>query len=1174
MKKNHGVANDALYFKYPLVGTFEFSAETLDDGWMESDITYGGLVAMNHSYQNTVYVHSPPGTTRMYRQKQPWSRTKTFVRKTIRVTPQSVTNLVNGHPVYVDESTSSTASPWVGLFATGYRAAAYRNVRLTGNFTIPREVKLSEDERLRGWLSDNYYQQPNPLPDHDDKVWKTYNRPEQTQVWSWRDGEIIGEASGSPSESMAVGYLQYLRPMNNGENVTWEFFSDAGSTVHPALGHVAYELHDDAVRLRWFSRDDNEPKHLVKIDSEQKGNVGVKPGWNQGRVAIEDDTVQLSINGQPVYEHPLEPNEERKFGFFYDKNKSSARIRNVVLKGDWPTQLTEDQVASLTAPIAKQPSEQMGRAVGKSLGPAFLTRHSLDVVRAAAKLQPDQRFKYLRDWVLSSDEHWAIRAVGDLTPAHPTPPVKDSFVTSDHGGELVSPLLMLVDAAKEVGQLDTVINELKKAAKYQARPATAALVVAHLANDDLENAQLALHQLEERLPRYTDMSKHVRWAELLACHRALEHPQLVGPVFHITTWLIKKQITAGKEGNRAWGQHVRDLHAKAMRKLAGIESNQQALAAVKHWKPVSHATAETNGEGFPEQGFRLSAANELVHLGGFQDDSMYFDVPLRGDFQVDCELTSFDSREFNIGYAGIMIEPQHTKDKVKVTAFRQSETTKPISPKLNVGNWYRYRIIVKNDEMFCFVNDQEVYKTSLPENRDPWLFVTSHRWCQGAIRNFKISGVPTTPKSISPLYDESMTGWSTKYYGDSMGPSSPDQETKNDWHYDVDAKVLKASRRRYLEGVAAESLIQYHRPMLEDGVISYRFTWKPGNQEVHPALGKCVFYLTEDKVRLHWLTDGRYDRTGLAPDNLFDEPENQLVDKLPFIDQGNKLRLELKGDEVTIVLNDTPVFRRTMEATNQRLLGFFHFKGRTMCQVRGLKWTGSWPNELPPATEQPFGGDAVQSLLNAASNLKDSYSCDFTKKDPKAIGVNSFDPAVCIPTENGLKIVGPPNDSWQASGISVVKGMSGDFDVTLEYADLNMVKPEKNASWLRMRLRASYARPIEVWGGFRFENNGKLGLTFERQIMMADKNGVYEPLTEPTKPTPSGRIRFIRKGGEVWCLFAAGESKDFRIVESYIMGAGDIPPGQLHANVLSSHSKQQATATLKSLTIRAEKILH
>ena len=141
-----------------------------------------------------------------------------------------------------------------------------------------------------------------------------------------------------------------------------------------------------------------------------------------------------------------------------------------------------------------------------------------------------------------------------------------------------------------------------------------------------------------------------------------------------------------------------------------------------------------------------------------------------------------------------------------------------------------------------------------------------------------------------------------------------------------------------------------------------------------------------------------------------------------------------------------------MEATNQRLFGLFHFKGRTDCQVRDLTWTGSWPTELPPDSEQPFGGNALQALLSETENLKDSFSCDFTKKDPKAIGVQSFNPALCISTEDGLKIVGPPNDSWQANGINVAKGVSGDFDITLEYSNLDMIKPEQKASWLRLRM--------------------------------------------------------------------------------------------------------------------------
>ena len=59
-----------------------------------------------------------------------------------------------------------------------------------------------------------------------------------------------------------------------------------------------------------------------------------------------------------------------------------------------------------------------------------------------------------------------------------------------------------------------------------------------------------------------------------------------------------------------------------------------------------------------------------------------------------------------------------------------------------------------------------------------------------------------------------------------------------------------------------ESLLQYHRPLLEDGEIEYEFFYEPGKAEVHPALDRLVFLLDPKEAKIHWLTDAQFDRTG------------------------------------------------------------------------------------------------------------------------------------------------------------------------------------------------------------------------------------------------------------------------------------------------------------------------
>ena len=137
--------------------------------------------------------------------------------------------------------------------------------------------------------------------------------------------------------------------------------------------------------------------------------------------------------------------------------------------------------------------------------------------------------------------------------------------------------------------------------------------------------------------------------------------------------------------------------------------------------------------------------------------------------------------------------------------------------------------------------------------------------------------------------------------------------------------------------------------MLEDGQIAYEFYYEPGKVMVHPALDRLAFLLEPDGVKIHRLTDGAFERTGLAPDNITEEPENRRGPaSLPLKPNAwNRLVLKLSGDKVTLELNDQAIYERTLEPTNQRYFGLFHYADETQVRVRNVTQQGNWPRSLP-----------------------------------------------------------------------------------------------------------------------------------------------------------------------------------------------------------------------------------
>ena len=51
--------------------------------------------------------------------------------------------------------------------------------------------------------------------------------------------------------------------------------------------------------------------------------------WNRVALSLQGDVVRLSINGQLVYERPLEPTNQRTFGVFHYADQTEARVRTL-----------------------------------------------------------------------------------------------------------------------------------------------------------------------------------------------------------------------------------------------------------------------------------------------------------------------------------------------------------------------------------------------------------------------------------------------------------------------------------------------------------------------------------------------------------------------------------------------------------------------------------------------------------------------------------------------------------------------------------------------------------------------------------------------------------------------------------------------------------------------------
>jgi hypothetical protein len=272
------------------------------------------------------------------------------MRLSVEVGPNA-TRFLAGETLLLETESTGASAPWLMLSAASRPRGTVRNLRLDGTPTIPRSVRLVEGDRLDGWLCGLFGEslpirrQPGLRP------MLARGAPD----WSARHGEILGRRVEPPATAgPAQSRLAYFRPLLDREMINYEFFYESGLTlVHPALGRLAFLLEPDGVRLHWMANThDLESFGLGPDNVAARGEtpLPLKPGeWNTMLVRLEEERVVLALNGMRVYEHLLEPSDERLFGLYHDRHATEARVRNVVLAGGWPESVSLEQFTEGTS---------------------------------------------------------------------------------------------------------------------------------------------------------------------------------------------------------------------------------------------------------------------------------------------------------------------------------------------------------------------------------------------------------------------------------------------------------------------------------------------------------------------------------------------------------------------------------------------------------------------------------------------------------------------------------------------------------------------------------------------------------------------------------------------------------------------------------------------------------
>ena len=501
------------------------------------------------------------------------------------------------------------------------------------------------------------------------------------------------------------------------------------------------------------------------------------------------------------------------------------------------------------------------------------------VRRRAAAMPAAERFEYLSQWVLPADVHADLRMGGLFTQTDPAPIGTSSAeihgsAEVERGGNVVSPVDDLLDAAKTTDQLDVLLTAVEGIAEpieeEQRRAKAALLMLIHLEMGQQELAAKTLDQLLQLVVQSRPRGVADMWPEMLVVHRVVVRHRGNAVADELLAWLFtNRSQRENPYGLLAWHNQIASLagrngHVETLRTDPKIVEPPD----LNQWIPVSRLRSSTRGPGLP-QAVWARQQDRVDKTSGHDEDYLFFRSPLTGNFEMECDMSPSASQAM---VAGTVVGNDSNLSQIWVGTFRDGAQMQPIDYRFsNFGKWVHYRCVVRDKIATTFLNGQ-VVRTEQFDSPDPWVTVRSWSRSHGSVRDIRITGDPVIPETIQLSGCDDLRGWYS-YHEEPVGHNGArwvhrkDPESAGQIYGRADAP----------HGAYFESLLAYQRPLEDTGSIEYEFFYQPGVVETHPALDRMAFLLTPYGVRVHWVTDGRWDFSGLAPDNLTNGPQSRTI---------------------------------------------------------------------------------------------------------------------------------------------------------------------------------------------------------------------------------------------------------------------------------------------------------
>ncbi|WP_161604508.1 DUF1583 domain-containing protein [Roseiconus nitratireducens] len=816
-------------------------------------------------------------------------------------------------------------------------------------------------------------------------------------------------------------------------------------------------------------------------------------------------------------------------------------------------------------------------ALNRIFGESTLQQNAVQACRSARHLPLAEHYDSLMHWVLPGDGH-GLRIAGAIvrTPGR-SPDQADPQVIAladyPESDWILCPARDLVQISEKLGRLSDLrarIDAVQPSSEQHSLAKRTLMTLIDVAVNDRDAIEQALADRFSGLRRSTDEHAHDQWwTDLLVLWTVTENPDtsdlVIEDFFGVYPELRLKIVDPTLD---VIADYLSFLHGHRTRQNYAFDLpvNEQPLEGLDVF---SRSDAASHGRAAPLTRFCFDDRG-VVKVSGHEVDYIACRSPVAGGFEVVGEVATRPNAFSKLMVDGVACQPMPDSNKVSVARFGGGSQTRTIDPGLEpLDGRTLLRAVSRDAKTEHYCNGRLVFSTAPTGSSAPWAAIQSWRRSICEITDFRLAGDPAVPDRIDLLADDSLSGW-----------ASYDDPALGDWRAVVDEKgntMVVEERSASPAGSHDESLLYYVRPIVWDARITYEFQFRDGVCSVDPCLGRSVFQIRPDGVRLHRITDGRFERSELRPDNSLSlnldskEPSSGVNPTPPLQDGWNQAELSIQGDQLEIFLNGDPIVRHRIKPHTVRTFGLFHNRDRTRAVVRHVNLAGDWPKSIPPLQEQTLASKIVNELNAASERLPQRWQHDFRRGAPSEFFHLGGNTDRVSQQPDGLHMDRIDDSDKLAMDFCGI--IDGDFDVVASFKDLKIgtQKPTWHCGFgIATHLQNQDRSRLDLCLR-RDRLNSLHHIAFSHNEV--NKYGGIRWISDSTSrdQSSSGRLRLIRRGRTVHGFFAGGDSTCFRPIGSATVPLGPVPPQLLRLYTVGGDG-MHVSGTWVDLSIRAERI--